>query len=198
MTTQQAINAIIATSTYVRMSVTEFIQFCLSLRNGSFTFGRITLLVEEEMNKTGNPFYGRVQKLSSFNVGLQGGYEAMVERMRERCGVAEVEQFIALPGWFVPMNGKSSCAVGTHNINTQQVYLSVYPNNSHTTEVTYFIDGVEATAFQLEQLKPFLKQGSKGSKRQGLPEDKQIIIRRPKIENVVLFHADGMKIQIVK
>lgn len=198
MTTQQAINAIIAANTYVRMSVAEFIQFCLSLRNGSFTFGRITLLVDvDNMNKTGNPFYGRVQKLTSFNVGLQGGYANMVERMRERCGVSEVEQFIALPSWYAPMNGKPSCAIGTHQTNTEQVYLSVYPNNSHTVEVTYFIDGVEATEFQLEQLKPFLKEGSKGSIRQGLSEDKQIVIRRPKIESVKLFHADGMKIQVV-
>lgn len=182
-----------AETPYEAIGKSEFIGFAKELRNGCYTFGSTISLGEVKMNKRGNPFLDDVvQKLSKWSFGTNSSYSQRVNNQREREGLEA--NFVAQPSWFQSLTEDSKCAVGKH-ITKEEFYLSLYP--SSVSFVEYYINGVRANDFQVEQIKAVEVKSSGGSKSQGLSEDGQIIIRRPKVDSILYFVADGRKLKIV-
>ena len=193
MTIKQRIAQLENETNFERMTKEDFVSYMENLRDGCFTFGTITVKNEPQMNKRGNPFYGRVTKLSKWGFGTNSDYTTRVNNRREKNGLEK--DFKAGSTYITPLNGEYKCAIGVKKDNNQ-LYVRLYPNKMYFfTE--YYIDGVKATEFEMEQLSTFLIEKSKGSKAQGLEEEERIIICNCKVENVVHLVADKRKIKVV-
>lgn len=184
-----------AETPYEAISKGEFIGFAKELRNGCYTFGSTISLGNVKMNKRGNPFVNDVvQKLAKWNFGTNSSYSQRVNNQREREGLEA--NFVAQPSWYKGLSDDNKCAVGKH-ISKEEYYLSLYPNKEGVSFVEYYINGIKATELQIEQIKSVEVKSSGGSKSQGLSQEGEIIIRRPKLETILYFVADGRKLKIV-
>lgn len=145
---------------------------------GSATFAQVLAVVEQKQLKRGNPLKDAVvTKLVNYNMLLNANYQNMVNNARVREG--KEADFQAKENWFTPVNDGFNGSIVAKKSDLSCEYLKFACNNAKT--LTYFVDGVEATAEQIEIIKQFRPSTSKAV-NQGLEND--IIIRTIKVEGI--------------
>jgi len=155
---------------------------------GSATFATIVAEVSEKLPKTNNPFRKNfVTKEVEYHALLNGNYANAVNNRLEKEG--KEANFEAKKNWhekeFDGFNGsilKNSKPKDEES--AQKRYLAV--NCQGTSKVNrYFIDGIEATAEEVEQLEAFKAlQPKKSPKNQGLEEGNEVIFRTVDIAGI--------------
>jgi hypothetical protein len=197
MTTEQRVKQIENERSHQVMSKEEFVSFMENLRNGSHTYGSMVSNTMVKMNKTGNPFYGRVTKLSKWGFGCNTSYKKKGDNLREQEGIEE--EFNPNSSYVQSTNDKENYVVCCKKDNPQIKYLRVYtnPNSNESTFTEYYIDGVKATDFEMEQLKTFLKKSTKGSHNLGIKGDEAFGTFNVGVDSVKFIYIDGKKIKVV-
>ena len=164
------------------------IQSISELRKGVFGV-HVTTHTEPKMNRTNNPYYGRVRKVTDYhNIALGTDYANTINNRLERLGIE---------GNYVAEKAK-----GMHRYNDfllqsdkdeNQFYLNIIfdrSEGSHTDEEVYLVDGRLATAEETKEIKWWIEQAKSKSgcdkqEKAGLDKKEQVRIIRPKLQNVV-------------
>lgn len=134
----------------------------------------IETATEPKMNKTNNPYYGRVKKHTAYlNVDFGKNYTDEVNRRRAEEGKstdfqAQKSLYESVNEYFVKRG--------------EQIYLRFMFSKDTETKSIYTIDGRPATDAEVEQIKVFMPNKGKHT-NQGL--ERQVDIRNVKIENIV-------------
>lgn len=164
------------------MQYDSILDFLENINKG--TFG-ITLeaITEPRMNKRGNPFIGRVKKVTLFhNVALGYKYENVVNNRLERQGFERV---------FETEKPKGKTFINDFilsNDNDANVkYLRCTMRKNTKSNVVYLVDGIEASKEILEEIKQFFPKVSTSHKQEmcGLSEENQVVVRDFKLENII-------------
>ena len=153
------------------------------------TFGvKVQTITEPKMNKTGNPYYGRVRKITEYvNVAIgRNYYNAMAARL-ERSGidanVADIPQ--------EKPRGKHHWGEGEIFLQSDKddsvFYLRLTMNANTKRNVTYLLDGKVATEEQIAEFKPWLPKVYASVKQSalGLGEQEQVIVNDVLLSNVI-------------
>lgn len=195
MTTEQKLNQIANEIAHEVMTKQEFISYMENLRNGSHTYGSMVSFTEPKMNKKGNPFSGRVKKLSKWGFGCNTSYTTKGEKLREG---KNIEGDFKANASYVEAE-KENFVVCSKKDNPDIKYLRVYtnPNSNESTFTEYYIDGVKATEFEVEQIKGFLVKSTKGSNNLGVKGDEAFGTFNVQVDNVKYIYLDKRKIKIV-
>lgn len=153
------------------------------------TFGvKVITITEPKMNKTGNPFYGRVRKITEYvNVAIgRNYYNAMAARL-ERSGLdVDVD---AIPQ--EKPRGKHHWGEGEIFLQSDKddsvFYLRLTMNGNTKKNVTYLLDGKVATEEQIAEFKPWLPKVSTSAKQSalGLSDKEQVIVNDVLLCNVI-------------
>lgn len=140
------------------------------------------------MNKRGNPFIGRVIKLTyTANVAEKCDYETMVNSRLSKEG--KLADFISkAPSGRIWVKGKENILLEGVK-NPDQKYLRVLWYKHTTTSVCYLVDGRKATPEEVEELKKFMPQ--KSTPNQGLEEGNEVIVRDYKVEGILYMGHKG-------
>lgn len=155
-----------------------------------FTFVGCTYENEVRMNKTGNPYYGRVTKRVEGTFCFNGSYENMVNNKIDRKGV-EGEDFKSAPlVWGQWMAGAENRII-THKGET---YVRLYPH-PNGCKTTYFLDGREVWDAELEYIKQFFPTRKPSAKQEnaGLSKDEQVIPLAIKVSNIKKLSIKGQE-----
>jgi hypothetical protein len=165
----------------------------LSMLNdgGSSTFASLVAIVNVPMvlkhKESGdkNPLWATakkgITKRTKYNVLLNAVYSNMVNNQLVREG--KEADFKAKPNWFEPVYDTNNGSIVRNKNKKEDLFLKVAVNSAETFE--YFVNGVEATADQLETIKKF-KEVSKKPTNQGT--EKPIIIRTISMEGIETFN----------
>ena len=154
-----------------------------ALKKGTFGV-EITTATEPKMKKTGNPFIGRVTKISVYYNAILGvSYENAVNGRLEKKGlerdyVSEAPRGKKWYNAFFYVSEKDSSVY----------YLKIGMRKNTTCRSHYLVDGRPITESELAMLNEFLYKPSGTCNKQaehGLEEDEQYRIVAPKLENVV-------------
>lgn len=154
-----------------------------NLKAGQFGY-TITTATEPKMNKTGNPFFGRVQKISVYENAMLGcSYENIVNNRREGEGSNPDFEAQAPKGklifnrfFYQSLKDEST------------FYLKIIFYKSQTrVESSYLVDGRPATTDEINALKAFMPKPSSSAAHQGLEAENEVKIVAPKWENVLLI-----------
>jgi hypothetical protein len=101
------------------------------------TFTNVVSEVIPKMNKTGNPYFGKVVKKSKGNYFIGGSYEDMVNKRMEKEGME-------------PTFESKECSVGSHiskcvqyNDNTKKHYLQYFTFETSKPKSTFEFEGNE-------------------------------------------------------
>jgi hypothetical protein len=145
---------------------------------GSAKFAQMFAVVEQKQLKTGNPLKSaKITKLVEYNMLLNANYQNMVNNRR----VAEGKEadFVSKETWFVKVNDGFNGSIVANRKDAAALYLFFACNAARTH--TYFVDGVEATAEEIEIIKQFKPAAAKAT-NQGL--DRDVIVRTVKFEGI--------------
>lgn len=129
-----------------------------------------------EMIKRGNPFYGRVVKVSKCNGLVNSDWERAVDNYRKRNGIA-AEPYHAKENWFEDDKG----SLVRHKLDHGKKYLRFLP---HRTKAI-FLDITSGEEIPLSKLAPFLR----GSRDVSKP-----LFRVYSVENIESFKARGIEL----
>lgn len=164
------------TSEKIRVSVTstELTNVLMNVERG--TFGYLHFETKVRMNKTGNPYFDRITKVTKGNIYLGGNYE---QRVRNETGNTE----------FVPEKNNvgehiSKCVL--HNDNTNKDYLQyewfeeVLPKSKYLLEN----DEVEKSLFE-----SFMTKYT--------PNKNGVNVQSVTISNIKECHIDGKEYIVV-
>ena len=136
----------------------------------------LTICTVPDMNKTGNPYYGRVSKYSTLNVMIGFVYETSVNN--QRCREGREADFESMPRkWGVRIQGTPLVE------NKGSLYLEC--KIQRVLETYYTLDGDE---FSAEDLQPWLRKPSQAD-RQGV--DAPVVLRDIKLENILEVRMFG-------
>ena len=128
---------------------------------GSSTFASLVAIVNVPMvlkhKESGdkNPLWATakngVTKRTKYNVLLNSIYSNMVNNQLVREG--KEPNFVAKPNWHEKVYDTENGSIVCNKNKKEDLYLLVAVNHSETFE--YFVNGVQATADQLETIKKF-------------------------------------------
>ena len=174
-----------------KVSRERLVELLTSTNASSVT---IVSVADAKMNKTNNPFYhkeGRawvadkvVTKRSETTYNFGGSYEARVNEALVADGSTATFKSGALAWGEWLVEGKVIQYNG-------EFYVRVYVNRDNTSNVTYFVDGKEATESEVKTIKEFTPEKGASAKQtnEGLAEEHQIIpnnIAFSKIESITI------------
>jgi hypothetical protein len=198
MTTQERLNQIAVEIAHEILSKEEFISYMESVNNGSHTFVSVVSLTEAKMNKTNNPFYGRVQKLSKWSCCINTNNKTKGDNLREKTGVSDKRDYKPASTYVKSTTDVENYVVCSKKDNPNLKYLRVYtnPDSNESTFTEYYIDGVKATTLEVEQIKSFLVKSSKGSHNLGVKGDSAYGVFNLSIDNVKYMYVCGRKIKL--
>lgn len=141
----------------------------------------IIAVTEEKMNKTKNPFYGRVTKKQRSNVFINFDYANSVNKRLVKEG--KEADFVAhqrVWGERLP-----NTPIVFHN-NTY--YLEAGFLTKNDPKVEYFLDGEPTDKAVFET---YMKPKTKSSGNQGLEDENEVVLRDFKIDSVHEIHMNG-------
>jgi hypothetical protein len=152
---------------------------------GKASHGHIVALTDQKMLKTGNPLNGMtVTKLVSYIAALNVNYQNCVNNALVREG--KDKNFVAKEAWFTKVYDKFNGSIVAKKSDLNCHYLMFMLKKAVTHR--YFVNGVEATAEQIDIIKQF-KQKSSGPKNQNL--DIPIQPLTIKAENIISVKTGG-------
>jgi hypothetical protein len=151
------------------------------------TFVHLLTETSPRMNKTGNPYYGRVTKVSSCNYLIGNEYESRVIINNEKEGIN--------PSYFVVDPNK----VGDHvskvvlfNEKLNRYYLQVERFDETKPKVQYLCDG---EPIDIETLRPFLVTPKKSDKQE---QERYVSFISFNLENIKEITLNGTKYRVQK
>ena len=150
------------------------------LKKGQFGYTIVTK-TEPKMNKTGNPFLGRVEKISIYTNAMLGcNYSNIVNNRlklegKERNFVAQAPKGRKFYNAFFDQSEKDP--------ETFYLKIAFYKERTHIT-TKYLIDGKLATAEQVAEIKQFLPKTYSSAASQGLEEKDEVKYIAVKFNNV--------------
>ena len=158
------------------------------------TFATLETSTEPAMRKTGNPYVGRIRKISKgLNVSIGANYENGVNRQAGREGVEEAGEFkaekLAYGSWLVP-----------HKIIEHKGELQIRVTcNPHMkpSEVYYTCDGERVTDEVLAEIKSFEPEKSSSSRQADFGVEREVVPRNYKLESItgITVNATHYKIE---
>jgi hypothetical protein len=152
------------------------------------TFATLETSTVPEMRKTGNPFIGRVRKISKgLNVQIGAIYENAVNRQAEREGNPDAGEFVAeklaYGSWLVPHK------IIEHK-GAFQIRVTCNPHMK-PSEVIYTLDGEPVNDETLAEIKAFEPE-KKGSGRQAdFGVEREVVPRNYKLDSIVSIKING-------
>lgn len=159
------------------------ITFANEITKGAFS--TVTIKNQPKMNKRNNPYLDRVECMTVYhNCQLGCSYQNSVDASLGRCGIDS--EFIAEKPKGMHFTDDNGIILQSDTNDTLYVRIQMYSTTKVTK--TYYLDGVEVTDPQiLEEIKSFIPQSKPSQKQEnaGLSEDKQVIVRSIKLENVL-------------
>ena len=158
----------------------------LSQKRGA-TFVTVTTRTVPSMRKTGNPFVGKVFKISKVNGTAWHIYANSVNNQREREG-SVAANFEALPRVWGTRISQTSLVEHKGNFYLE---LKVESSLGHRYVNSA---GKDLTPDEVERLKPFLSKPRQAATQQ---TEKEIILRDYRIENIIAIAMDSQKFIIV-
>lgn len=181
----------------ITMNHAELVEY-LSNYKAKGRFVSVEMLTIPTMNKgrgaNTNPLLGRVEKRSICRFKFNADYERAIRNKQERLGVTP--DFKTEPmkgkGWLVNNKVEKSLTDDT-------LYMRLYIVPQQKINVTYYVDGREATKEEIETIKQWLPKTSKSVKQleHGIPLDEQLEIRSPKFDSLVKLRMDRKEITII-
>lgn len=159
-----------------------------NIKRNSFGVVVVTM-TEPRMNKTGNPFLGRVRKMSEIvNIALGRDYYTAVGARLERNGLE-----------IAPTDIQHQAPKGRHHYgeggfflqsdkDPDVFYLRLTENKNTTRKVTYLLDGHVASDKELDEIKKFFPSTNYSSSKQsalGLSDADQVKVTDVLLTNVV-------------
>lgn len=163
-------------------TTTQVTNFVKTISKG--TFGNtMVALTSPTMNKRGNPFVGRVTKVTYLsNVAIGYNYANRVNAILTREDKAD--DFVAQPlkgkRWVKGMANLISHSIS--NPNQHYLRVTMLPNTH--IESVYLIDDHKATDEEMTILSRFLTQINKPT-NQGVNEGNEVVVKDYKVESVV-------------
>ena len=161
------------------LTIDSFVNACT--RNAMVTIESTTT---PKMNKTNNPFYGRVTKHSIYSsVCLGRNYQKTCTNRgdSETYGEYQVEKpkgrtWVQFP--FILCADKDAT----------QKYLRIAKNENSTINSTWYVDGRKATESEIAEIKTFLTSHSSGCKKQAAYGiQKEVEVFDLKFESITLL-----------
>lgn len=155
-----------------------------------FQFVGLTYENEVRMNKTGNPYYGRLTKVVSGQMCFNGNYENMVNNRLTREGI-EFEFVAGSLPWGQWVEGCENKVIA----HKGEYYIRLYPTPNTKMKVTYYLDGVECTDADMKHITPFLPQRKESAKQEnaGLEGTKQLHPQNIKVSNIKKLTIGGVE-----
>lgn len=147
------------------------------------TFATVTYLTDPSMNKTGNPFYGRLKKKTTANVTLNFIYANSVNKVRNK----ESEE-LEVPT-FVPHARKWGERIqGTTLVqHKNEIYVEARFTNK-PSKVEYYLDGA---LIEKSEIAMHLKEANSNAAHQGVSEENEVILRDIKLSNIAEIKMGG-------
>lgn len=162
----------------------EINTICSTQQKGQFGAVVITLTTPK-MNKRGNPFWGRVQKLTRYtNVAIGCDYTRTIESRASRLGITEKYDTASNKcGGFIDSK-LPYCR--QHPTSGQTYFEFLFRKNTKPTPI-WLVDGRVATHEEIAIFEPFLPQKTNNSKQSafGLDSANEVVIRQPKCDNIL-------------
>ena len=150
---------------------------------GSATFATIIANVEQKMLKTGNPLRNAViTKLVDYKFLLNAVYQNAVNNQRIREG--KEADFQAQSNWHEKVYDSVNGAIVCNKNKRENTYLSGIVQSAENLK--YFVDGVEATAEQIETIKQFKQKSSAPNQKL----ENEVTFRTIKIEGIKEVRAN--------
>ena len=154
-------------------------------------FVGLTTDTEVKMNKTGNPYVGRVRKVSSYRASFNYSYENACNNRAERAGNERTFVTEKLP-WGEWIKGYENKFIA----HKDRVYVRVYQIPTEVAKVEYYLDGVRVDGRVLEDIMRFVPQKNVYSKKQAevgiIDVDKQVKPYAIDLENIVRITIGGV------
>lgn len=164
------------------VSYDELVNVLKTIENGQFV--NIEMLTDFRMNKTGNPFFGKVKKYSSCNYLAGNSYQKRVEINIEKSG---------LNSTFNSEKPKGKTHV------TKCVLVDDKTGRTHYFMVERFKEVKAQTCFMDENMNPYKKDEMEPAKKilfeqfveqrkhyksKKQPQERKVMVITPKVENI--------------
>jgi hypothetical protein len=173
----------IKTNVMNKLNNKEQIIFQAINDGGSATFATIIANVEQKMLKTGNPLRNAVvTKLVDYKFLLNAVYQNAVNNQRIREG--KEADFKAQSNWHEKVYDSVNGAIVCNKNKRENTYLSGIVQSAENLK--YFVDGIEATAEQIEIIKQFKQKSSAPNQKL----ENEITFRTIKIEGIKEVRAN--------
>ena len=149
-------------------------------------FVTITTETECRMNKTGNPYFGKVTKRTTANVSIGGDYQNTVNNRRAKEG--NDADFVASErSWGQKIDNKFVCKVEKNGDVKQYVALGY---KSEPSSVEYFLN-TTGEVISKETIKDFFVAKKSSAEHQGLSDENEVIYRNVKLGNIKELKYEG-------
>jgi hypothetical protein len=158
----------------IEITQDEFITLLNQIQKSMFI--NVTMVTDVRMNKTGNPFFGQIKKVSSCNYLIGNDYETRVNSNEVKEGFEG--------------NFESFKPSGKHHISkcvlvddkTESVhYLMVENFHEIKSKVVYLKNGQPMDEIEINLMKSFLVKVSETSRQD---QERKVMVITPKIENI--------------
>jgi len=173
--------------------VKEMIEILWNFKTqpGAAIMAGLTQLTEPKMNKTGNPYFGKVTKLSTLTILLNTDYETGVVKQLAREG-KEATEYKKGKNTMPLIFGENNRFIGVYEKATGFEYVLQYRPFDNSNPVTsYLFEGKEIDKIILE---PWLPK-TYAATNQGT--EKEIFIRKVYMQNVLNLNFNGEKYQLI-
>lgn len=165
------------------ISQSEVVNLFCNYEKKSFINVETETLVR--MNKTGNPYYNLVHKLSSRNYLLNSDYLKRVIKEGEKEGISKEENTFEVEDMKGKKRVKNSVCVDTKTEQTFYLFLELFDEVKPQVSYTFEGNPIDKQLFESYMVKV------SESKKQ--PQERKVKVITPKIENIKSFTLDGVK-----
>lgn len=197
MNINEKFNQLEAENTFEVMTKDEVVEFMSNIKNGSHTFGSMISLTIAKMNKTGNPYFNRVYKLSKWSFGCNTSFGTKGENAREKNGIKG--DFKPKSTYVTADNGKENYVVCSKKNDESVKYLRVYTDakSNIPSFKEYYCEGVRLDGAELELVKGLIKSTKKGSANLGIQGADAFGTFNVGLDSVKYLFVEGRKIKVV-
>ncbi len=171
------------TTTVQRISKSDLLRILMSVNKS--TFVNITMKTPVVMNKTGNPYFGRVEKVSSTNFLMGNDYETRVQSNEEKEGLTPDFESQKPSG----KHHVSKCVLQSDK--DENVYYVMVERFDEIKPVTEYV--CEGNSIEKHLFESWLKQSTPSVKQE---QERKVMVLTPKIENIIGITLEGVRYEI--
>ena len=165
------------------ISQSEVVTILSNYEKKSFTNMVTETIVR--MNKTGNPYYNQVKKLSSRNYFINSDYLKRVINEGKKEGINPEENTFQVEEMKGKKRVKNSVCIDTKTEQTFYLFLELFDEVPPKVEYTFEGNPIDKQLFE-----SYLVKVSESKKQ---PQERKVKVITPKIENIKSFTLEGIK-----